>query len=44
VILRYYGDLSEQQVADALRCSVTAARSLVFRAMETLRATIGDEP
>jgi RNA polymerase sigma-70 factor (sigma-E family) len=43
VVLRFYGDLSEQQVADAMGCSVTAARSLVFRAMETLRQRIGGE-
>ncbi len=35
--------LSEQQVADALGCSVTAERSLVFRAMETLRTRIGGD-
>jgi RNA polymerase sigma factor (sigma-70 family) len=40
--LRFYLDLSEQQTADALSCSVGAARSLVFRAMETLRERIGD--
>jgi RNA polymerase sigma-70 factor (sigma-E family) len=43
VVLRFYGDLSEQQVGDAMGCSVTAARSLVFRAMETLRRRIGGE-
>jgi RNA polymerase sigma-70 factor (sigma-E family) len=43
VVLRFYGDLSEQQVAEAMGCSVTAARSLVFRAMETLRQSIGGE-
>lgn len=45
VVLRYYLDLPEQQVAQTLGCSVTAARSLVFRAMETLRAQIsrGDD-
>jgi RNA polymerase sigma factor (sigma-70 family) len=45
VVLRYYRDLPEQQVAQALGCSVTAARSLVFRAMETLRTQIsrGDD-
>ena len=44
VVLRYYHDLSEQQAADALNCSVPAARSLVARAMETLRDQIrGDE-
>ena len=43
VVLRYYADLPEQEVAEALGCSVTAARSLFFRAMETLRTTIGSE-
>ena len=45
VVLRYYQDLPEQEVAQALGCSVTAARSLVFRAMETLRTQIsrGDD-
>jgi RNA polymerase sigma-70 factor (sigma-E family) len=42
VVLRFYEDLSEQQTADALGCSVTAARSLTFRAMETLRSLLGD--
>ena len=37
VVLRYYGDLSEQQTADALDCSVSAVKSLVMRAMQTLR-------
>jgi RNA polymerase sigma-70 factor (sigma-E family) len=41
--LRFYLDLSEQQTADTLGCSVGAARSLVFRAMETLRERIGDQ-
>ncbi len=43
VILRFYADLSEEQVGHALGCSVAAARSLVFRAMETLRDRIGSE-
>jgi RNA polymerase sigma factor (sigma-70 family) len=42
--LRFYLDLSERETADALGCSVTAARSLVFRAMKTVRERIGDEP
>jgi RNA polymerase sigma-70 factor (sigma-E family) len=41
VILRFYADLSEEQVAHALGCSVGAVRSLVFRAMGTLRGRIG---
>jgi RNA polymerase sigma-70 factor (sigma-E family) len=43
VVLRYYLDLSEGEVAYALGCSAGAARSLVFRAMETLRSRIGGE-
>jgi RNA polymerase sigma factor (sigma-70 family) len=43
IVLRFYLDRSEQQTAHAMGCSVTAARSLVFRAMKTLRARIGDE-
>jgi RNA polymerase sigma-70 factor (sigma-E family) len=44
VVLRYYEDLPERQVAEILRCSVPAARSLVARAMQTLREGIrGDE-
>ncbi|MEW6059884.1 MAG: SigE family RNA polymerase sigma factor [Actinomycetota bacterium] len=43
IVLRYYEDLSEHQVADAMRCSVPAARSLVSRGMETLRTLIRSE-
>jgi RNA polymerase sigma-70 factor (sigma-E family) len=44
VVLRYYDDLPEQQVAETLGCSVPAARSLVARAMQTLRDRIrGDD-
>ncbi len=40
VALRYYEDLSEQQVADVLGCSAQAVKSLVARGMESLRAQI----
>jgi DNA-directed RNA polymerase specialized sigma24 family protein len=40
VVLRYYADLSEQQAAEALGCSAAAVRSMVARAMETLRERI----
>jgi RNA polymerase sigma factor (sigma-70 family) len=40
VVLRYYADLSEQQAGEALRCSPAAVRSMVARAMETLRERI----
>lgn len=43
VVLRYYEDLSERETADVLRCSVAAVKSLVSRAMETLRERIGSE-
>jgi RNA polymerase sigma-70 factor (sigma-E family) len=43
VVLRYYEDLSERQVAETLGCSVAAARSLVARAMESLRGEIRGE-
>ncbi len=42
VVLRYYEDLSEQQAAEALRCSVGAVRSLVAHAMKTLRQQLGE--
>lgn len=41
VVLRFYEDLSEQQTAETLRCSTAAAKSLVARAMETLRPRVG---
>jgi RNA polymerase sigma factor (sigma-70 family) len=45
VILRYYEDLSERESAELLRCSVATVRSLVARAMETLREKVpGEEP
>jgi RNA polymerase sigma-70 factor (sigma-E family) len=43
IVLRYYEDLSEQQAADVLRCSVGALNQLVVRAMANLRASIGEE-
>lgn len=43
IVLRYFEDLSERQVADALRCSPAAVKSLVARATETLRGRIGKD-
>ena len=43
VVLRFYEDLSERETADALGCSPSAAKSLVARAMQTLRARIESE-
>lgn len=39
VVLRYFHDLSDQQVADVLGCRATTVRSLISRALSTLRAT-----
>ena len=43
VVLRFYEDLSERETAEILRCSVSAVKSLVSRAFETLRDRIGSE-
>ena len=43
IVLRFYEDLSERDTAALLRCSPAAVKSLVARAMETLRARIGSE-
>lgn len=43
VVLRYYEDLSEDRVAEVLRCSPRAVNSLVARAMATLRTRITEE-
>ncbi len=43
VVLRYYEDVSERETAETLGCSVAAVKSLVTRAMTTLRQRIGEE-
>jgi RNA polymerase sigma-70 factor (sigma-E family) len=43
IVLRYYEDLSEQQTAEILRCSVRSVNQLVVRGMATLRERIGGE-
>jgi RNA polymerase sigma-70 factor (sigma-E family) len=40
LVLHYYEDLSEEQLADAMHCSVSAARSLVAHGKQTLRTLI----
>jgi RNA polymerase sigma-70 factor (sigma-E family) len=43
VVLRYYEDLSEREVATTMRCSNAAAKSLIQRGMQTLRGEIDTE-
>jgi RNA polymerase sigma factor (sigma-70 family) len=43
VVLRYFEDLSEEQAADALRCSPRAVNALVSRAISALRERIKEE-
>lgn len=43
VVLRYYEDLSEAQVADVMDCRAGAVKSLVSRGMSTLRATLRED-
>ncbi len=40
LVLRYYEDLSEAQVAEILACSVGTVKSLVSRGVATLRGTV----
>jgi RNA polymerase sigma factor (sigma-70 family) len=37
IVLRYYEDLQESQIADVLRCRPATVRSLVARGLEALR-------
>ncbi|SRR6266545_2349716 len=43
VVLRYFEDLSEAQVADLMHCRTGAVKSLVSRGLSTLRATLGED-
>jgi RNA polymerase sigma-70 factor (sigma-E family) len=43
VVLRFYADLPEEAIAEALGCTIGAARNLVFRGMQTLRSRIEGE-
>ncbi len=40
LVLRYYEDLPEREIAEVLGCSVTAVKSLLHRAMQDLRKVI----
>jgi RNA polymerase sigma-70 factor (sigma-E family) len=41
IVLRYYEDLSEAQIADALGCSRGNMKSTAHRALDALRAALG---
>lgn len=43
LVLHYYEDLSEEQLADAMGCSISAAPSLVAHGKQSLRTLIGSE-
>lgn len=43
VVLRYYEQLSEREIADALGCSTGNVKSTAHRALHALRAVIGSE-
>ena len=43
LVLRYYEDLSENETADVMHCSSGAVKSLIARAMATLRGQTWDE-
>jgi RNA polymerase sigma-70 factor (sigma-E family) len=43
IVLRFYEDLSEQRVAEILRCRPGTVKSLVSRGLETLRQEIRHE-
>ncbi len=43
LVLRFYADLSEQQTAEVLQCSVAAVKSLVSRATASLRELMRGE-
>jgi RNA polymerase sigma-70 factor (sigma-E family) len=44
IVLRFYEDLSDAQTAEILRCSAGTVRSLVSRAMKTLREAFEGMP
>jgi RNA polymerase sigma-70 factor (ECF subfamily) len=43
LILRIYHELSHQEIADSVGCSVGAAKANVFHALQNLKKLLGDE-
>jgi len=44
VVLRYYEDLRDEEIAEVLGCAVGTVRAHISRAMATLRATLTPAP
>jgi RNA polymerase sigma-70 factor (sigma-E family) len=42
LVLRFYEDLTEREIADIMRCRTGAVKQLVFRGMQTLRRDLGE--
>jgi RNA polymerase sigma-70 factor (sigma-E family) len=43
IVLRYYEDRPDREIADILGCSVSAVRAYISRALATLRTRVGDQ-
>lgn len=43
LVLRYYEDLPEREIAELMGCRIGAVKQLLFRAMETLRREFDEE-
>src|SRR5688500_7669727 len=43
IALRFYEDLPDDRIAEALNCAPATVRSLVHRGMTTLKAQLGDD-
>jgi len=41
LVLRFYEDLPEREIAELMKCRTGAVKQLVFRAMQTLRSDLG---
>jgi RNA polymerase sigma-70 factor (sigma-E family) len=43
LVLRFYEDIPEREIAELMRCRLGAVKQLVYRAMQTLRRELGEE-
>lgn len=44
IVLRFYGGLSEQEIADALGCAPGTVKSTSSAALKALRERMGEKP